>query len=101
MHTHTGKSLFKYALTAKNTFILALIMLAIGVAAELAGPFIARTMIDDHMLAIEKPFLKQRLPATKPFLMTVATTNAATGLQMEKHAGPKPVCCRSASHLSS
>lgn len=56
MHTQTGKTLFKYALTAKNTFILALLMLAIGVAAELAGPFLARTMIDDHMLAIEKPF---------------------------------------------
>lgn len=56
MHTHTGKSLFKYALTAKKTFILALVMLAIGVAAELAGPFIARSMIDDHMLAIEKPY---------------------------------------------
>ncbi|MGZ7444516.1 ABC transporter ATP-binding protein [Paenibacillus sp. TH7-28] len=56
MHTHTGKSLLKYALTAKNTFILALVMLAIGVAAELAGPFIARAMIDDHMLAIEQPF---------------------------------------------
>lgn len=56
MHTHTGKALFKYALTAKNTFILALVMLAIGVAAELAGPFIARSMIDDHMLAIEQPF---------------------------------------------
>lgn len=56
MHAHTGKALFKYALTAKNTFILALLMLAIGVAAELAGPFIARSMIDDHMLAIEQPF---------------------------------------------
>lgn len=56
MHTNTGKALFKYALTAKNTFILALLMLAIGVAAELAGPFIARTMIDDHMLAIERPY---------------------------------------------
>lgn len=56
MHTHTGKSLFKYALTAKNTFILALVMLAIGVAAELAGPFLARSMIDNHMLAIEKPY---------------------------------------------
>ncbi|MEK5164872.1 ABC transporter ATP-binding protein [Paenibacillus sp. FSL R5-0527] len=56
MHAHTEKSLFKYALTAKNTFILALVMLAIGVAAELAGPFIARAMIDDHMLAIEQPF---------------------------------------------
>ncbi|MBM6997171.1 ABC transporter ATP-binding protein [Paenibacillus sp. DXFW5] len=56
MHTHTGKALFKYALTAKRTFILALVMLAIGVAAELAGPFIARSMIDNHMLAIEQPF---------------------------------------------
>ncbi|WP_068619144.1 ABC transporter ATP-binding protein [Paenibacillus tuaregi] len=58
MHTSTGKSLFKYALTAKKTFILALIMLAIGVAADLAGPFIARTMIDDHVLAIEKSYLQ-------------------------------------------
>ncbi|MDQ0090498.1 ATP-binding cassette subfamily B protein [Paenibacillus anaericanus] len=56
MHSNTSKSLFKYAMTAKNTFILALVMLAIGVAAELAGPFIARSMIDDHMLAIEQPF---------------------------------------------
>lgn len=56
MKNQTGKLLFKYAMTAKNTFILALIMLAIGVAAELAGPFLARAMIDDHMLAIEKPF---------------------------------------------
>lgn len=56
MNNQTGKRLFKYALTAKNTFILALLMLAIGVAAELAGPFLARAMIDDHMLAIEKPF---------------------------------------------
>lgn len=52
----TSKALFKYALKAKNTFILALVMLAIGVAADLAGPFIARSMIDNHMLAIEKPF---------------------------------------------
>lgn len=58
MHNKTGRSLFKYALTAKNTFILALVMLAIGVAAELAGPFIARTMIDDHMLAIERPYFE-------------------------------------------
>ncbi|MFD3261023.1 ABC transporter ATP-binding protein [Paenibacillus lentus] len=63
MHTHTGKALFKYAMTAKNTFILALVMLAIGVAAELAGPFIARSMIDDHMLAIERPFYETSVPS--------------------------------------
>lgn len=56
MQSSTGKKLFQYALTAKKTFILALIMLAIGVGAELAGPFLARSMIDNHMLAIEKPY---------------------------------------------
>jgi ATP-binding cassette subfamily B protein len=43
-------------LKAKGTFIAALIMLTIGVAAELAGPFIAKSMIDNHLLAIEQPF---------------------------------------------
>lgn len=51
-----AKRLFRYALTAKGTFITALILLAIGVAAELAGPFIAKTMIDDHILGIERPY---------------------------------------------
>ncbi|AWB44400.1 multidrug ABC transporter permease [Paenibacillus sp. CAA11] len=60
MKTRTGKALFQYALTAKKTFILALVMLAIGVAADLAGPFLARSMIDDHMLAIEKPFYETK-----------------------------------------
>ncbi|OBZ18239.1 multidrug ABC transporter permease [Bacillus sp. FJAT-27264] len=54
----TGKRLLQYALTAKKTFIAALLLLSIGVAAELAGPFIAKSMIDNHMLAIEKPYFK-------------------------------------------
>ncbi|KKO53342.1 ABC transporter ATP-binding protein [Paenibacillus sp. DMB20] len=57
-----AKRLFRYALTAKGTFIAALIMLAIGVAAELAGPFIAKTMIDDHILGIEKPYYESSSP---------------------------------------
>lgn len=52
----TGKRLFQYALTAKGIFIAAFIALAIGVGAELAGPFIAKSMIDDHMLGIERPY---------------------------------------------
>lgn len=51
-----ARRLFRYALTAKGTFIAALIMLTIGVAAELAGPFIAKNMIDNHILGIEKPY---------------------------------------------
>jgi ATP-binding cassette, subfamily B, multidrug efflux pump len=54
----TGKRLLQYALTAKKTFIAALLLLSIGVAAELAGPFIAKSMIDNHMLAIEKPYFE-------------------------------------------
>nr|WP_145402735.1 ABC transporter ATP-binding protein [Paenibacillus xylanexedens] len=56
MKSNTGKRLLQYALKAKGTFIAALIMLTIGVAAELAGPFIAKSMIDNHLLAIEQPF---------------------------------------------
>ncbi|MBE9913146.1 ABC transporter ATP-binding protein [Paenibacillus donghaensis] len=52
----TGRRLLQYALTAKGIFIAAFIALAIGVGAELAGPFIAKTMIDDHMLGIERPY---------------------------------------------
>ncbi|AOZ94312.1 ABC transporter ATP-binding protein [Paenibacillus crassostreae] len=55
---NVGKRLFQYALTAKVTFIAAIITLCIGVAAELAGPFIAKAMIDDHMLGIEQPFFE-------------------------------------------
>ncbi|GAB6989019.1 ABC transporter ATP-binding protein [Paenibacillus pini] len=54
----TAKRLFQYALTAKGIFIAAFIALSIGVAAELAGPFIAKNMIDDHMLGIEKPYFE-------------------------------------------
>ncbi|WP_151736247.1 ABC transporter ATP-binding protein [Paenibacillus tengchongensis] len=56
MTQSTGKRLLQYALTAKKTFIAALLLLTIGVAAELAGPFIAKSMIDNHMLAIERPY---------------------------------------------
>ncbi len=50
------RRLYQYALRAKNTFIVALIMLVIGVGAELAGPFIAKNIIDNHMFAIDQPF---------------------------------------------
>lgn len=52
------KRLFAYALKSKGTFIAALIMLSIGVAADLTAPFIAKNMIDNHVLAIEKPYFE-------------------------------------------
>lgn len=48
------KRLLQYAGYYKKTIILALLMLSIAVSAELTGPFIAKTMIDKHILGIEK-----------------------------------------------
>lgn len=50
------KRLFQYALLYKRTIIFALIMLSFSVAAELSGPFIAKQMIDKHILGIELPW---------------------------------------------
>lgn len=51
-----GKRLFQYAMKVKKTIITALVMLMIFVAAELAGPFVAKWMIDEHIVGIEKPW---------------------------------------------
>jgi ATP-binding cassette subfamily B multidrug efflux pump len=48
----TGKRLFQYATYFKKTILIALLLLTIGVSAELAGPFIAKQMIDRHILGI-------------------------------------------------
>ncbi|WNB91483.1 ABC transporter ATP-binding protein [Bacillus sp. NEB1478] len=53
---NVGKRLFQYALQYKKHFILGLLMLTVAITAELTGPFIAKTMIDKHILGIEKPW---------------------------------------------
>ncbi|MBV6682826.1 ABC transporter ATP-binding protein/permease [Bacillus sp. JRC01] len=50
---NVGKRLFDYALLYKKIIIAALLMLTVSVGAELAGPFIAKQMIDEHILGIE------------------------------------------------
>jgi ATP-binding cassette subfamily B multidrug efflux pump len=50
----TGKRLVQYAMQFKRTIFFALLMLSIAIGAELTGPFIAKTMIDTHILGIEK-----------------------------------------------
>jgi ATP-binding cassette, subfamily B, multidrug efflux pump len=54
----TGKRLFNYALKYKNIIIAALFMLTISVAADLAGPFVAKKMIDEHLLGIESKWFE-------------------------------------------
>ncbi|KRE58239.1 ABC transporter ATP-binding protein [Paenibacillus sp. Soil750] len=60
----TGKRLFQYAAKFKQTLLIALVFLSLAVATELAGPFIAKHMIDTHILGIEKPWFETQ-SATK------------------------------------
>ncbi|HEK9101718.1 ABC transporter ATP-binding protein [Bacillus cereus] len=53
---NVGKRLFQYAMKVKGPIFTALAMLFIFVIAELAGPFVAKIMIDDHIVGIEKPW---------------------------------------------
>ena len=50
------KKLYQYACLYKKLIIAALIMLSISVAADLTGPFIAKKVIDSHILGIESPW---------------------------------------------
>ncbi|MBN8209435.1 ABC transporter ATP-binding protein [Bacillus sp. NTK071] len=54
MNRHVGKRLVQYALGFKKSIIIALLLLTVAVTAELSGPFIAKRMIDVHILGIEK-----------------------------------------------
>lgn len=55
---NTGKRLIQYAMSFKGTVLAALLMLSISVAAELTGPFIAKQIIDQHIVSIEQPFFQ-------------------------------------------
>jgi ATP-binding cassette, subfamily B, multidrug efflux pump len=52
----TGRRLLNYALAYKKMIIAALVMLTISVVTDLAGPFIAKNVIDQHILGIESPW---------------------------------------------
>lgn len=50
---NTGRRLTQYALNYKKIIFAALFMLTISVVTDLAGPFIAKNIIDQHILGIE------------------------------------------------
>ncbi|WP_168123053.1 ABC transporter ATP-binding protein [Paenibacillus sp. HB172176] len=50
----TGKRLFQYAMFYKKPITIALVLLLLSVCAELAGPLLAKRMIDNNILGIEK-----------------------------------------------
>ncbi len=50
------KRLIEYARPFQKQIVGALLLLLLGTSAELAGPFLAKVMIDNHILAIQKPW---------------------------------------------
>lgn len=54
--TQTGKRLLRYAMLFKGQLILALLMLTVAVGTDLAGPQVAKRMIDVHISGIELPW---------------------------------------------
>jgi ATP-binding cassette subfamily B protein len=51
-----GRRLVKYAMRYKMPLIVALIMLLISVGTDIAGPLVAKNIIDEHIAGIEKPW---------------------------------------------
>jgi ATP-binding cassette subfamily B protein len=56
--SRTVSRLLKYALSFKLQLAAALLFLAVAVGTELAGPFVAKRMIDVHITGIEKPWYR-------------------------------------------
>lgn len=52
------RRLVEYARPFQKQIWGALFLLVLGTSAELAGPFVAKVMIDDHILAIQKPWYR-------------------------------------------
>ncbi|WP_020619963.1 ABC transporter ATP-binding protein [Paenibacillus daejeonensis] len=59
-----GKRLWQYAMLFKKPILIALVMLMLAVGAELTGPFVAKRMIDQNILGIEKRWhaVEQEMP---------------------------------------
>jgi len=52
----TVRRLIRYAMLYKWQLLIAIVMLAVSVATNLAGPFVAKRLIDVHISGIEQPW---------------------------------------------
>src|SRR5690606_7297737 len=69
MKPSTEKRLIQYALKFKKEILIGFFCLMIAVTLELAGPLIAKKVIDDHILGVEGYWVevKDRDNQTVPF----------------------------------
>lgn len=72
------KRLFSYALLYKYRILLALVLLCAAVGAELSGPFIAKTIIDRHILGIQQqPWYEMKIDEVPEGIRSVNFNNNA------------------------
>lgn len=67
-----ARRLLNYALIYKYRIMLAILLLCLAVGAELAGPFIAKTIIDKHIIGIQKPWHEmkvEQVPNEVPYVL--------------------------------
>ncbi|RPF50125.1 ABC transporter ATP-binding protein [Aquisalibacillus elongatus] len=57
-HPSTEKRLFQYAWRFKKTILIGLICLVFSVALELTGPFIAKHLIDNHIVGVANHYVE-------------------------------------------
>ncbi|WP_028560889.1 ABC transporter ATP-binding protein [Paenibacillus pinihumi] len=57
-NTSVARRLLGYVMLFKRQVIVALVILIVAMAAQLAGPYIAKVIIDDHILAIEREWVE-------------------------------------------
>ncbi|SES96239.1 ATP-binding cassette, subfamily B [Salinibacillus kushneri] len=55
MKGSTEKRLYQYAMTSRKTIMIGIVCLIISVGLELSGPFIAKIVIDEHIVGITNP----------------------------------------------
>jgi len=60
----TIRSLIRYAMHEKKAIFLGLFLLVLAVGAELTGPYIAKVIIDEHIVAIEKDWVEVKADGT-------------------------------------
>lgn len=71
------RRLFRYAMFSRTKIIIALVLLCGAVGTQLAGPYIAKVIIDGHLLSISRPWLVAAPAAVPEGVRSVAIGDQA------------------------
>ena len=83
---NTGKRLFQYALHFKGILIAAILVLSLGVASDVLGPMVAKTVIDDYVVGIEDYWVKTENTENAVLFNGAYYTKDSSGTEDEERA---------------